>query len=120
MADSHNERPIISSYGGLGRPLCFRGDNMVFPGISYVKGICRAMECKPRTLYLIDCPLCMDSPPGQVELDPESGTYWCSRCGREGSLKSLLEIAEGLFERRHRETVRLMTTRPRVELGGSV
>lgn len=92
---------------------------MSFPGTSYIKAICRALETKPQVVYIIDCPLCREDPPGQMELDPHSGTYWCGTCGRDGTLQSLLGVAEGLFALRHRESLELMTTRPRVERGGT-
>lgn len=91
---------------------------MSYPGSAYIKAICRALECRPQAVYLIDCPLCMDEP-GQMELNPQSKTYWCATCGRDGTLQSLLAIAEGIFASRHRESLELMETRPRVERGGS-
>ena len=91
---------------------------MGFSGGAYVKAICRALEVRPQAVYLIDCPLCMDEP-GQMELDPQTKRYWCGACGRDGTLQSLLAIAEGLFALRHRESLELMTTRPRVERGGT-
>lgn len=101
------------------RPPFVGGGVVGFSGAAYIKSICRALECEPQAIYLIDCPLCQDDPPGQMELDPHSGTYWCGTCGRDGSLKSLLGVAEGLFTLKHRESLDLMTTRPRVERGGT-
>ena len=92
---------------------------MSFPGTSYIKAICRALETKPQAVYIIDCPLCREDPPGQMELDPQTKRYWCAACGRDGTLQSLLAIAEGLFASRHRESLELMETRPRVERGGT-
>ena len=91
---------------------------MGFSGGAYVKAICRALEVRPQAVYLIDCPLCMDEP-GQMELNPQSKRYWCATCGRDGTLQSLLAIAEGIFASRHRESLELMETRPRVERGGT-
>ena len=104
---------------GLGRPLYVGGEDVGFSGSAYVKAICRALECRPQAVYIIDCPLCPEDEQGQMELDPHSGTYWCGSCGRDGTLQSLLAIAEGLFALRHRESLELMTTRPRVERGGT-
>ena len=104
---------------GLGRPLCVGGEDVGFSGSAYVKAICRALECRPQAVYIIDCPLCPEDEQGQMELNPQSKRYWCATCGRDGTLQSLLAIAEGLFARRHRESLELMETRPRVERGGT-
>ncbi len=104
---------------GLGRPLCVGGEDVGFSGSAYVKAICRALECRPQAVYIIDCPLCPEDEQGQMELNPQSKRYWCATCGRDGTLQSLLAIAEGLFASRHRESMELMETRPRVERGGT-
>jgi hypothetical protein len=104
---------------GLGRSLFVGGKIMSYPGSAYIKAICRALECKPQAVYIIDCPLCPEDEQGQMELNPQSKTYWCAACGRDGTLQSLLGVAEGLFALRHRESLELMTTRPRVERGGT-
>jgi len=31
---------------------------MGLSGMTYIKAICRALECKPKALYILDCPVC--------------------------------------------------------------
>lgn len=89
---------------------------MGLSGITQIKAICRALECRPRTLYIVDCPICdtLDV----MELDPKAGTYWCGSCGRRGKLGDLAVLAEGVFLNKHRTARRCMETRPGVTRGG--
>lgn len=83
---------------------------MGLSGMTYIKAICRALECKPRLLYIVDCPMCDEL--DKMQLDPVASAYWCSACGCWGSLKDLATLAEGIFFERHRETCSLMESRP--------
>jgi len=89
---------------------------MGLSGMTYIKAICRALECKPKALYILDCPVCHE--PDKMELDPGASAYWCGSCGCWGSLKDLATLAEGIFFERHRETRSLMESRPGVKRGG--
>ena len=84
-----------------------------------IKAILAELECPGRLLILADCPWC-DHEDGRsrLELDPQAGTYFCGLCGRRGQLDRLQAITEGIFIKRHRESIQLMTTRPGVERGG--
>jgi len=83
---------------------------MGLSGIAYVKAICRALECKPRALYIVDCPMCDEL--DKMQLDPVANAYWCGSCGCWGSLVDLAALAEGIFFERHKETRSLMESRP--------
>lgn len=82
-----------------------------------IKVILTELECRGRLLVLTDCPFCPQREDGyeRLELDPQAGTYFCGACGKRGPLDRLEAITEGLFLRRHRDSIREMTTRPGVE-----
>ena len=84
-------------------------------GAQQVKAILAALESKGHLLVLTNCPFCNER--DRLELDPQGCTYFCGACGRSGKLECLAAIAEGLFLSRHRESLKLMTTRPGVEKG---
>lgn len=81
-----------------------------------IKAILAELECKGELLVLAPCPFCGEA--RRLELDPQAGTYFCGLCGRRGRLDRLQAITEGIFLRRHRESIQLMSTRPGVERGG--
>lgn len=90
---------------------------MGLSGAQHVKAILAALECAGHIIVLADCPWC-DEGHDRLELDPREQTYFCGLCGRRGKLDRLAAIAEGVFIRRHRESIALMTERPGVERGG--
>jgi len=106
--------------GGPCRPHALWGEQMA--GLSnwqLIKAILSELECPGRLLVLADCPWCnREERRDRLELDPQAGTYFCGSCGRRGKLDRLEAIAEGVFLKRHKESVIEMTTRPGVERGG--
>lgn len=94
------------------------GKLMGLSGMQLIKEILRAMECEGQILVIAQgaCPFC--GARRRLELNPKDKTYFCGGCGKQGKLEQLLPIVEGLFFRRHREYISMMTSRPRVEKGG--
>lgn len=90
---------------------------MGLSGTQHIRAILTALECRGHIIVLADCPFCEDGR-DRLELDPQASAYFCEACGRRGKLEQLSVIAEGIFIRRHRESIQLMTTRPGVERGG--
>ncbi len=87
-----------------------------FIGADKIKEILRRLECDAELVVIAQCPFCKTN--YALLMVGRTKRYRCLTCMEEGELKTLYHYADGLFEKRHEETIRLMTERRAVDPRG--
>ncbi len=87
-----------------------------FVGADEIREILRRLECDAEVVVSAQCPFCKAN--YSLLLVGRTGRYECLTCLECGELGELYHYADGLFEKRHRETIKLMTERKAVDPKG--
>ena len=79
-----------------------------------IKKIVQIQNGKADVIIRVDCPFC--NVMSSLLLIGKTASYECQVCTKHGKLTDLLVYFEDKFERKHRETIGVMTERSAVDL----
>ena len=79
-----------------------------------IKKIIRLEEGRAEIIIRVYCPFCRVK--SALLLIGKTGRYECQVCHKHGKLTDLVIYFEDMFERRHRQSIQIMTERSAVDL----